>query len=679
VNSQDGTVSVLRSTPEGGFLRADYPVGGNPVAVAAGDLDGDSLADLVIVNAATGDLSFLYNTGGGAYGPTATLPLAPGAAPNAVALADFNGDGTTDLAVAYGTPGIGTVAVLLASGGGYLPPALLATGEGPRALLAMDLNADGHSDLLSTNRGSNSLTLFAGNGDGTFAAPSEWPAGTAPRMTLAADLDGDGVLDLVTSNPGAQSVTTLLGDGAGGYVAGPVAALDALPTRFALADLNADGFADLAAVLFRAGGDSAALGQVALLLGDGAGGFDAGRIYGLGASASDLAAADIDADGRMDLVSADTGVRQVSVLRGLGDGRFESDERLPGGEGARVAAVSDLNGDGRPDAVVLQQLSSELVVLLNSPAGFQAPARVAVSSTPRGLAVGDLNDDARPDLVVTLLSQNAVAVFLGNGNGTFQAERRFGVRGPGQARNAVPRSVAVGDLDGDGVPDLVTGNSNTDSIGVLPGVGGGNFGAATEANTTPASNFPLDVQLSDLNRDGNLDLVFLSTRDPENDDDSAPPRVVRLLGRGDGTFDADSSFRVETGGSPRGLAAADLDGDGDTDVVTAHAGDSNVYLLAGNPAGTFLRGTALRAGATANSVGFADVSRNGRLDLVTTNDSGTVGVLVNRGGLGFEAPVLHGAGDQAIGAALGDFNGDGRADLVVGNRGSGDISVLYGR
>jgi hypothetical protein len=678
-NFGDSTVSVLLATPEGGYAaKVDHGVGTQPVAIVVADLDGDLLPDLLTANRGAGNLSALYNEGGGVFGAQVLIPLSAGSLPNAVATADLNGDGALDLAVTFGTPGIGTLAILLASGAGYTAPALIPVGEGPRAVLAAELTGDAALDLVTTNRNAGSLTLLAGVGDGTFTAGVALPAGDAPRMTALADLDGDLAQDLVTTNPGDGSVTTLLGDGAGGFVAGDTLELPALPSRFTLVDLNDDDAPDIATTLYDTAAPNPALGQVAVLLGDGAGSFGELRVWGTGALAEDVIAADMNADGKLDLVTANTGIREVSVILGKGTGDFQTDERLPGGEGARIAAIADLNGDTRPDGLVVNQLSSNLSVVLGQAGGMRSGNAIPTSNIPRGLAIADLNDDARLDVVVTLLNQNAVAVFLNAGGNTFQAERRFGVRGPDQQRAALPRSVAVGDLNGDGIPDLVTGNSGTDSIGILLGTGGGQFAVAQEFAPSPASNFPLDVQLVDLNGDGKLDLVFLSTNDPEVQTDAAPPRVVRVLGKGDGTFDPDSAVRVETGPSPRGLAADDLDGDGDIDVVTSHAGETNVYLLAGNASGSFLRGAALRAGGAANSAAFADVNGDGRRDIVTTNDAGTVSVLRNLGGLSFLQDAVHGVGDEPIGAALGDLNGDGRPDLVVGNRGSEDVSVVYG-
>ncbi len=676
-NQAANTVSVLLARSQGGFSsHVEYPVGESPAAIAVGDFNGDGIPDIAVVNQASHDVSILIGEGEGKFGAEARFALAGGAQPLALVAADFNGDGMLDLATA--DFGLGAVSVMLGVGdGAFGEPESHPVGVAPRWVIAEDLDGDGILDLATANRDSNDVSVLAGVGDGGFLDVVHWPTGDTPRMVAAADINGDGILDLVTSNPGSGDIALLRGLGEGRFgVATRFPVPHYLPTRFAMADFNGDGVPDLAVLLFTGGADAFSPGLVGVFYGNRVAGFNGPRIFGAGTQPLDIIAARIDADARPDLVTADAGADQISLIYGKTGGGFETDERFFVGDTPRVAAAADLNNDGRLDLVVVNQGSRDFSVLMGNGDGtFQPERRTTLLDTPRALAIADLNGDGNLDVVITNLFLNRVSVFLGRGDGAFQPEQRYSVRPPGVGGMAHPRSVAIADLDGDGHPDIVTGNANSDTIAVLRGKGDGTFEAAEEFLS---GNFPLDVQLVDLNRDGILDVVFVSTNDPDNPADRALPRVVRRFGVGDGAFDESTNQRYETGGGPRGLAVGDLNRSGSFDAVTVHTGDNSVYVLTGRAGGKFTRGERRRMGDAPNTVALADLNRNGLLDIITTNDINVVSVRLNRGNLMFSSFMNFPAGSQPIGGILADVNGDGRPDAILCNRFTGDISILLG-
>lgn len=676
-NQNANTVSVLLGRSQGGFAgHKEYPVGGSPTAIATADFNGDGILDLAVANQGTHDVSILIGVGEGAFSEETRYTLADGAQPLALAAGDFNGDGAPDMATA--DFGLGTVSVLLGAGDGtFAAPETYAAGEGARWVIAEDLNGNGILDLATANRDTNGVAVLAGVGDGTFQEAVHWPTGDTPRMVAAADITGDGIPDLITSNPGSGDIALLRGLGSGLFGAAaryPVPRY--LPTRFAMADFNGDGVPDVAALLFSGGANVVSMGLMAVFYGDRATGFTGPRIFGAGSQPFDIVAARIDTDARPDLVTADSNTNQISVIYGKAGGAFETDERFAAGDTPRMAAAADLNNDGRLDLVVVNQGSRDFSVLMGNGNGtFQAERRISLPDIPRALAIADLDKDGKPDVVITNLTQNRVSVFLGRGDGTFLAGQRYPVRPAGVSGAAHPRSVAIADLNRDSHPDIVTGNANADNIAVLLGKGDGTFHAAQEFFS---GNFPLDVQLVDLKRDGIMDVVFLSTNDPDNPADQAEPRVVRRFGVGDGTFDEASNQRYATGNGPRGLAVGDLNRSGAYDAVTVHPGDNSVYVLTGRADGKFSRGERKRMGNNPNTVALADLNRDGLLDIITTNDINVVSVLLNRGSLAFYSFMNYPAGSQPIGGILADVNGDNRPDAILCNRGTGDISILLG-
>jgi hypothetical protein len=267
-----------------------------------------------------------------------------------------------------------------------------------------------------------------------------------------------------------------------------------------------------------------------------------------------------------------------------------------------------------------------------------------------------------------------VAILLGLGDGDFEAPAFFSVREGDSAGTAEPRSLAVADVNKDGALDLVTGNAARDSVAVLLGDGEGAFGDAKEFD---AGNFPLDVQLVDLDENGNLDIVLVNGI--EEDGAGAPISALRVIpGKGDGTFDVANDIGYVTGVGPNSLAVADWDSDGDLDAATCHNSLDNLQLFAGRGDGQFSAGGLLAAGDTPNAAGAADFNEDGQPDLFSTNDNGRITIRLSRRGLLFESAISVSIGTRPIEAIAADINGDDHLDMIVPNRDTDNVSVVLG-
>src|SRR5437867_4133779 len=245
----------------------------------------------------------------------------------------------------------------------------------------------------------------------------------------------------------------------------------------------------------------------------------------------------------------------------------------------------------------------------------------AVGLHPRSVATGDFNGDGVPDLVVAV-GAAGVSVLLGNGDGTFQPPLTFGA---GSGASASDSSVAVGDFNADGRLDLAVANSDSNNVSVLLGNGDGTFQAPL---TFGAGSGASSVAVSDFNGDGKLDLVVTV----------GSAGVSVLLGNGDGTFQA--AVNYATGSSPYAVAVGDFNADGKVDLAIANGDAADVSVLLGNGDGTF-QTTALTfsTGTWPSSVAVGDFNADGRLDLAVANfGAASVSVL-----LGNPSAVLGGA------------------------------------
>ena len=268
--------------------------------------------------------------------------------------------------------------------------------------------------------------------------------------------------------------------------------------------------------------------------------FGASVNYRVGAGPNYIAAADLNRDGKPDLVTANGDFvdgpparGNVSVLLGGAGGSFQNAVDYDAGGLPLAVAIGDLNGDGNPDLATPNGGYNTVSVLLGKGDGtFGTKTDFAAPTDPTGIAIADLNGDGKPDLAAASQDTNQVSVLLGNGNGTFGAATRY----PAGSQASF---VAAGDLNGDGRPDLVTGDAGAAKISVLLGKGDGTLQPpvdyAVQANQYPS------VAIGDLNADGKPDLVA-SNHEANT--------VSVLLGNGDGTFQPAVNYRVGTGHTP---------------------------------------------------------------------------------------------------------------------------------
>jgi hypothetical protein len=338
---------------------------------------------------------------------------------------------------------------------------------------------------------------------------------------------------------------------------------------------------------------------------------------------------------------------------------------------ASITVVSPTPGGGSSNPVFFQtRQPSDSVVL--SPG-----SNPVTGAGPMTLAVGDFNGDGKLDVVTANIGNisnnnipgDNVSILLGKGDGAFQNSVNYPV---GEA----PFFVAVGDFNGDGKLDVVTANANSNNISILLGNGDGTL---QDAVNYPVGMEPEWVAMGDFNRDGKLDLVVTNTNA------SATGNVSVLLGNGDGTFQPAVNYMA--GRNPESVATGDFDMDGKLDLAVVNATTSDVSILLGNGDGTFQTAVNHPVGDVAFSILAADYNGDGKLDLAVGDINNTgpsnVRILLGNGDGTFKTAVSYVAGSNngSNWLATGDFNGDGKLDLVVGNlagKASGNVSILLG-
>ncbi|MFD2718206.1 FG-GAP-like repeat-containing protein [Hymenobacter monticola] len=361
---------------------ANYNPGASWVkAVAVGDVDNDGQMDIVTANQGTANtVTVLLGQSSGGFARSLQLPSGNGT--RDVALADVNGDGRLDIFTAADYAS--AVGVLLSqAGGGFAPVVLYSTGlaSSPRSLALGDVNGDGWLDLVVATGGD--IVVMPGLAGGMFASAVHYSTGvgSSPRGLALGDLNGDGRLDVVTADFASNSAAVLLGQ-AGGTL-GPAATFPvaAEPTSIALGDLNGDGRPDLLV-----SHDAISSYSVSVLYAQASGGYSLQQYYNDGSS-FDVAAADFNGDGHLDIVAVDPAYH-VHVLLWQAPNTFSPPTQYTAGTFPNDVAVADVNGDGQPDVVTANNNGGTIGVLLNlTPVPPPVLRSVSPASGPVGTVV----------------------------------------------------------------------------------------------------------------------------------------------------------------------------------------------------------------------------------------------------------------------------------------------------
>lgn len=351
---------------------------------------------------------------------------------------------------------------------GFKPPLNLPSQDNPYGIVTGDFNKDGHLDFVAVNNSGN-LELFEGDGAGHFTSSFIGPTGGAPRAVAAADLNHDGNLDLVTANQDDSSVSVFLGNGNGTFKTAVSYPAATGSYAIAIADFNGDGIPDIAV-----GGQSDS--NISILLGNGDGTFKAAKTFPADFGTVALAAGDFNGDNKIDLATAQSSSGDVAILMNTSSGgnlSFSPPVLLSGAYGIfspRSIAVADVNGDNHQDLIVTNEFADNVVVLTGNGNGTFNPPGAArtfpTGSNPAQVVVADVNNDGRKDLLVAYRSDGTtdisggINVLLGHGDGTFDAALT-------STAHTSPLAVAVGDFNGDGLPDLVAANLYSDDVSVM--------------------------------------------------------------------------------------------------------------------------------------------------------------------------------------------------------------------
>ena len=676
-----------------------------PAQIIPVDVNGDGYLDLV-----SADFGFRFGNGFGTGGGTGTTisvftnngtgevvlstNITVGLEPASVATADVNGDGFPDLISA--NVGDNTLTVLTNDGkGNFAISGTYKVGDAPAMVTTADFNGDGFVDLVCANYQGNTMTVLTNDGHGLFKVSTNILVETNPNCVAAADINGDGKIDLICANSGSSDVDTYTNTGAGHFVHSVKFNVAGGATWVVAADVDRNGTIDLAVA------NNAT--AIDVFTNNGQGHFGLKSIATTPGNTLMMVAADMNGDGKVDLVCNDNGNSlqgATSILTNDGRGNFTVNTTIPVGFAGvdnypNYVTVGDFTGDGNNDVVVSCFGPS------TGPSVLTELFQVNVSPRPKVTIATPADGEGIPRTVgfqITTGIESPTSVravqFYANGNiiGTATGTPFLFNVSPGAfaAGSVALQAVAIDSDDVDGWSQVI-------HVNITSSAGGGGGPPPPQPltfskTTLPTGSGPSFVLPADIFGNGNIDLIVpdyglapFGTVGSYNGADGS--NITVWVNNGHGVFSAEETIRVGGAGlepalqpEPECVAAADLNGDGQMELIEDNFYYNTLGIFTDNGKGVF--GTAGGAGTTGRGPVYltvADVNGDGKPDIITANSydlDHNISVLTNAGSFKFVGSSTNTVPSPPAWVAVADLNGDGKPDLVSADYGGGSGSTL---
>ncbi len=608
----------------------------------------------------------------------------------------------------------------------FNPKTDFATGSSPYSVSIGDLDSDGKADLVVTNSSSNTISVFRNTSTGpsfiSYAAKVDFTTDSEPTSVAIGDLDGDGKNDLAVTNYTSNTISifmnTSTGVGSISYASKIDFTTGTQPISISIGDLDGDGRADLAVTnysnstlsIFR--NKSTGIGVISYATKDD---------FSTGTSPRSASIGDLDGDGKADLAVANEISNTVSIFRNISTGPsnigFDIKIDFPTGSAPTSISTGDLDSDGKADLAVANRFSSTVSILRNTSTGagnigFDAKIDFSSGSIPRAVSISDLDGDGKPDLAVANQNSNTVSVLRNTSIAVGAISYAVKVDFPS---GLYPRSVSIGDMDGDGKAELVVANRDENSLSILRN--NPIFSVPTITSFTPTSGpTGTTVTITGTNfstTPANNIVYFGATRATVTVATATQltvtvptgatyqPITVQVVGliaysskqflpifSGGGLIDACSfapKVDIATDFNPLGIAINDFDGDGKGDIAITNRGSNLLSIYRNVSTSGVLNSSSLSTPinlATLDqpwSATAGDIDGDGKLDLVVANaQSAAISVYRNTstsGSLSFDNKVDFATGLDPWKTAIADFDGDGKPEIIVSNRFSNSVSV----
>jgi MYXO-CTERM domain-containing protein len=669
VDPDASQVDVRIANADGGFNDPSvYSVGNTPVAVEVADVDSDGNPDIIAANEFDENVSVIFGDGDGNFGSRITIDL-DGNTPLSLALGDFDRDGKQDLAVLddfdelclFRNTGNRTFAPFNEQDGSIVCE--VVDGSGSIVVRAGDFDGKNGADLVVLNQDSANLTLFTNDGTANFTSRSISSVGVTPVDMRVGLINGDVRDDLALVDHDIfdpENTYILLGQSSGLGTLNQ-ASVELGPTALALCDLNDDALTDIVS-----SNDQSNVG-ISYTLGFGNGSFESSASAPLGATRIGMSigidCADIDDDGLNDFVALNEDGSELRVAFNRSNNEPTPTWTTKGTQVTQTPTSGTPQPTSTPTPTVPTVTPTPTVTSSPVPTVPLGRCDIAVDGEPVSVATGDFNRDGNPDVVYADQGQNRVSVLFLKPE-LFPTSFECAPQPAGRqfALSAKPAAVAVGDLNRDGRLDIAVATSaGVATLLANPATEGDFF---NPVNHTVGSN-PRAVAIADLNRDGRPDIVAADRGDNS---------VSILYGHGDGTFDAVVSLAA---GRPlTAVVVTDVNRDGNPDLITASEDTREivVFLQDATAEKGFRQLTAVSMTAAPTALVAADFSRDGVPDLAVTlratNGDGSFQVLTTvvasvGGGVSFQNSALFPTGQRPSAIGAGDFAVDGPADGIL--------------